>query len=170
MRFIVTTLDSAVRLNRYLFEELWRFVWTKPPAIMMNYLFNAGLSVALMLLLAVNNGYKMIWPVFGTANQMMAALSLIAISIWLVNRKKTAWYTLVPAVFMTATTFFSLIYQLSGLYKKELSAPAEILQRNVLTATIILLLVFSLGVIAVGATRLFKLYGKGEKAAVPAAQ
>ncbi|MEP0813443.1 MAG: carbon starvation protein A [bacterium] len=152
--FIVTTLDSAVRLNRYLFEELWRFIWKTPPALLMNYMFNAGLSVGLMFLLAVNNGYKIIWPVFGTANQMMAALALIAISIWLVNRKKTAWYTLIPAVFMTATTLYSLIYQLQGLFKK---APADLVQRNVLAVTIVLLILFSVGVIIVGATRLIQL-------------
>ena len=156
--FIVTTLDSAVRLNRYLFEELWRFIWITPPKFMMNYLFNAGLSVALMLIVAYSNGWKLVWPVFGTANQMMAALSLIAISIWLVSRRMAAWYTLAPALFMTATTFFSLIYML----KKQLGlhpATAEaILQRNILVTTILLLIVFSIGVVIVGATRLWALY------------
>lgn len=158
--FIVTTLDSAVRLNRYLFEELWRFIWKNPPAIMRNYLFNAGLSVFLMFIVAYLNGWKLVWPVFGTANQMMAALALIAISIWLVNRGKLAWYTLVPAILMTITTFYSLIY----LFTKQMGiVPADsaaALRRNVLVGTIVLLLLFSIGVIIVGGGKLMELYRK----------
>lgn len=156
--FIVTTLDSAVRLNRYLFEELWRFIRITPPKFMMNYLFNAGLSVLLMFIVAYSNGWKLVWPVFGTANQMMAALSLIAISIWLVNRRMAAWYTLLPALFMTATTFYSLLYMLQKQFKLHPETADAILQRNILVTTIILLIVFSIGVIVVGATRLWALY------------
>jgi carbon starvation protein len=107
--FLVTTLDSAVRLNRYLFEELWDLIFDDPPAIMKKYWFNAGLSVAMMWILAYSNAATAIWPVFGSSNQLLAALALLVVSTWLLNRGQQAWFTLVPAAFMMATTLYSLV-------------------------------------------------------------
>jgi carbon starvation protein len=110
--FVITTLDAAVRLNRYLFEELWDILFGRGrvPALLRHPWFNAGLSVALMLFLAWTNAFKSIWPIFGSANQLLAALSLIAVSAWLVRRgTKRPWFTLVPAVAMLVTTIASLI-------------------------------------------------------------
>ena len=108
--FLVTTLDTAVRLNRYLFEELWGFVFGagRVPALFRNYYFNSGLSVAAMLGLALPNGWKAIWPVFGTANQLLAALTLFAVGMWLAVRLRPAWFTLWPAALMMLTCLGSL--------------------------------------------------------------
>ena len=110
--FVVTTLDAAVRLNRYLFEELWEILLGKGrvPAAMRHPWFNSGLSVALMLFLAWTNAFSAIWPVFGAANQLLAALSLIAVSVWLVaqGRKGLPLQTALPAAAMLVTTIASL--------------------------------------------------------------
>ncbi len=137
--FVVTTLDTAVRLNRYLFEELWQMIFKNVPKIFKTYIFNALISVVLMYLLAYNNAVMVIWPIFGSANQLLASLALIAVSVWLVNRKKTAWFTILPAMFMMVTTIYSLIYLLVEKYlpKKNIA----------LSAVDILLIVLSLGVI-----------------------
>jgi carbon starvation protein len=111
--FVITTLDAAVRLNRYLFEELWEILLGKDrvPAVMRHPWFNSGLSVVFMLLLAWTNAFNAIWPIFGSANQLLAALSLIAVSAWLVTKggKRFPVYTLVPAVAMLITTVVSLV-------------------------------------------------------------
>ncbi|MEW6687079.1 MAG: carbon starvation protein A [Candidatus Edwardsbacteria bacterium] len=114
--FVITTLDAAVRLNRYLFEELWNILFKNPPAFLKWYWFNSGLAVFLMWLLAYKNAFSAIWPVFGTANQLLAALSLVAISVWLLLRKKKAWFVIVPAFFMLATTLASLLILLVKKY------------------------------------------------------
>jgi len=106
--FVVTTLDTAVRLNRYLFEELWGLLFKKPNAVLKSYYFNAGISVAVMFYLGYTNTFRMIWPIFGSANQLLAALALIAVTVWLAARKKPTWFTLIPALFMMATTLFAL--------------------------------------------------------------
>jgi len=106
--FVVTTLDAAVRLNRYLFEELWRILFKSVPKLLRHFWFNSGLSVVLMWVLAKTNAFTLLWPIFGTANQMLAALSLLAISAWLMLRRRKARFTLIPAVFMMATTLASL--------------------------------------------------------------
>lgn len=114
--FLVTTLDTAVRLNRYLFEELWQILIRRPPALLRSYIFNSGLSVALMFLFAYRQAFLTIWPVFGSANQLMAALALITVSVWLLKRGKNALFTVLPAAFMTVTTIASLVYLLKTRY------------------------------------------------------
>jgi len=136
--FVVTTLDTAIRLNRYLFEELWTIVFKVPPRIMKHYWFNSGLSVILMWSLAYSNAFSTLWPIFGAANQLLAALGLIAVSSWLLLKRKKYFYTIIPAVFMIVTTLASLII----LLRKYVS------QSNyILMMTDILLFLLSIGVI-----------------------
>ncbi|MFZ2053608.1 MAG: carbon starvation CstA family protein [Candidatus Aminicenantales bacterium] len=154
--FVVTTLDAAVRLNRYLFEELWSIVFSVPPKILKNYWFNSALSVALMWILAYSNAFSALWPIFGTANQMLAALTLLAVSSWLLLRKKKNFFTLIPAIFMLLTTIVSLF----------------ILMRNYLRSRSYLLIAadFLLMVLAVGVVWLVvKTFLKPKKRGVPGA-
>jgi carbon starvation protein len=116
--FVVTTLDAAVRLNRYLFEELWTIAFKKVPAVMKHFWFNSGLSVVLMWILAYSNAFNALWPIFGTANQLLAAMALLTVSAWLLLRRRRNWFTLAPAVFMVATTLVSLGILLAGYVKK----------------------------------------------------
>jgi len=137
--FLITTLDSAVRLNRYLFEELWAAILPDPPKILRQFWFNSALSVAMMLIVAMSNGYKLIWPLFGSTNQLLAALTLIAVTVWLHRAGKPSWFTLVPAAVMIGTTIASLSYYLIVKY---------IPTGNVLLAsTAIVLLGLALGVL-----------------------
>jgi len=109
--FVVTTLDSAIRLNRYLFEELWATAFgARAPGWLRNPLLNSGLAVGLMFVMCYFNAFQKIWPAFGAANQLLAAMALLVISLWLLARKRQAWFTLVPAVFMTVTTVGALLW------------------------------------------------------------
>lgn len=146
--FLITTLDSAVRLNRYLFEELWRTIFAQPPVFMQKFWFNSGLSVVLMFLLAKTNGYKLIWPLFGSTNQLLAALTLIAITVWLHLAGKKNWFTLIPALVMMVTTIGSLSYSLVKNYLPE--------QNFLLATTDIILLALSFGVLILAFKRLVK--------------
>ncbi|HOS92188.1 MAG TPA: carbon starvation CstA 5TM domain-containing protein, partial [Armatimonadota bacterium] len=138
--FLVTTLDVAVRLNRYLLEELWGVLFAKPPGFLRQYWFNAGLSVALMLVTAASGAVEQIWPVFASANQLLAALGLLVVSLWLLNRQTVPWFTMVPAMFMLLTTLGAL----GILVPKYLSGG-----KYVLLAAAILLFALALGVVVV---------------------
>jgi len=105
--FVVTTLDVAVRLNRYLLEEVWSFLFKSPPKILRNVWFNTALCVGLMFLLSRSNTLPVLWQVFGSANQMMGAMALIVVSVWLRDHGRRYWFALVPAIIMFATTFTS---------------------------------------------------------------
>ncbi|MHB9022630.1 MAG: carbon starvation CstA family protein [Armatimonadota bacterium] len=152
--FAVTTLDSAVRLNRYLFEELWPILCKgRQPAFLMHPWTNALISVALMLLLSLTNGFTRLWPLFATGNQMLAAITLIAISAWLLSRKRQAWFTFLPAVFMVITTFASLIFYfffygsklLAGL--GQASANVDTFGMGLLVAVDVIMVILSVGVV-----------------------
>lgn len=111
--FVVTTLDSAVRLNRYLFEELWTtLLGARAPRWLRHPLVNSGLAVTLMFAMCYFNAFQKIWPAFGAANQLLAAMALLVISLWLLARGRQAWFTAVPAVFMTVTTTGALVWLL----------------------------------------------------------
>jgi carbon starvation protein len=116
--FVVTTLDTAVRMNRYLFDELWHvLLGEKTPKIMRSFWFNSALSVAFMLLFALTNAVGAIWKIFGTANQLVAMLALLTVSLWLKRHGKKFHFTVLPAVFMFFTTVYSLWLLLGGFIK-----------------------------------------------------
>ena len=145
--FLVTTLDTAVRLNRYLFEELWRACFARVPRIIRIRGFNAGLSVALMLLFALTNGYKLIWPLFGATNQLLAALTLVTITVWLRRASRKSWFVLGPAVVMIVTTIAALAYSLIDQYLPQ--------GAYLLAATDLLLLALAVGVAVLAARKIF---------------
>jgi len=145
--FVVTTLDSAVRLNRYVFEELWRRIFNPVPVLFTKFWFNSGLAVLFMFGLAVSNGYKLIWPVFGASNQLLAALTLIAVTVWLNLAGKKSWFTFFPAVVMVVTTIAALVYYLFTQYIPKMNIA--------LIITDLILLALSLGVIILAIKKTF---------------
>lgn len=105
--FVVTTLDVAVRLNRYLLEEIWRFLFRNPHPILCSAWFNTSLCVGLMYVISRSNTLPMLWQIFGSANQMMGAIALLVASVWLRDNGRRWGFTLVPAILMFATTLAS---------------------------------------------------------------
>ncbi len=105
--FVVTTLDASVRLSRYLLEELWKILLNHPPTWLVNPWTNTLLVVATMYFLSQWNTLKVLWMVFGSANQMMGALALLLGSLWLREQKRRCRFTLLPCMFMFATTLTS---------------------------------------------------------------
>jgi len=97
--------------------------------------------VAIMFYLGYTNKFLTIWPIFGSANQLLGALSLIAVSVWLAYRQKPTWFTVLPAVFMTATTLRALYHLLVNQYLPTQNWP--------LIITDIVLMLMSVGVVAV---------------------
>jgi len=137
--FVVTTLDTGVRLNRYLFEELWQVMFKEVPGFMKTYAFNSALCVALMFILAYNNAFLVIWPAFGSSNQLLASLALVSVSVWLVNKGKNALFTAIPAIFMMVTTLYSLVVLLTGTYLPK--------KNYMLSAVTVILIFLALGVV-----------------------
>ncbi len=107
--FVVTTLDSSVRLCRYLLQEAWDVVYGgQAPAWTRNALINSGLAVGLMFLFAISGTVRQMWPVFGAGNQLIGALALTTVSVWLAQRARQTTFAVVPAAFMVVTTCTAL--------------------------------------------------------------
>jgi carbon starvation protein len=109
--FIMTTLDSATRITRYIGEEL--FAETLGVRVFKNPYFNTSIVIAFALWLSLGS-WQAIWPVFGAANQLVAALALFVVTAWLLSRSKPIRYAIYPAIFMLVTTVAALVYQFFG--------------------------------------------------------
>jgi len=100
--FIFTSLDTATRIARYITHELFGI----------KSIFLSSFIVVLFSgILAFSGQWIKIWPLFGAANQLLAALTLIILTSWLLSRQKPTFYTFYPALFMIITAVGALIYQ-----------------------------------------------------------
>ncbi len=110
--FIYDTLDVATRLARYIFQELtgWKGAAGKVAATL------ASLSVPLVCVSlrmtdasgATVPAWKVFWTIFGTSNQLLAALTLMILSLWLRRMGRSWWVSLIPMAFMMTMTLWSL--------------------------------------------------------------
>jgi carbon starvation protein len=143
--FVVTTLDSAVRLSRFLIEEFWNFAFDgRTPALLRVPWVNTGIAVALMLVFSVSGTVRQMWPVFGAGNQLMGALALVTVSVWLAQRARHSLFAIAPATFMIVTTLAALWI----LARTNLTGVNPILG-----ATAAVLFALAVGVVIVGVSR-----------------
>lgn len=115
--FIFDTLDVATRLGRYLLEELSGARGRKSHFIATAVTVSMPLAYLAFVPQTVTVGGKpqpawlAIWPVFGSSNQLLAALTLTAVCVWLVRTRKPVRAILLPALFMGVTTIAALVHQ-----------------------------------------------------------
>jgi carbon starvation protein len=110
--FILTTLDTCARLTRYIVSES---VGQKMPLFANRYVAT-GIGLLVAYLLTVGNNWRILWPAFGATNQLIGALALLVVSAYMFGYKKKTMYTLLPGVFLLATTEGALFYQLVWQY------------------------------------------------------
>ena len=107
--FILTTLDSATRITRYIAEELFgiknRYVLTLAIVMVAGWLALGKDSHNTPI-------WQIIWPAFGASNQLVAALALLVVSCWLLSKDKPIRYSIIPSFFMLATSLTALVFQL----------------------------------------------------------
>ncbi|MGE5676874.1 MAG: carbon starvation protein A, partial [Pseudomonadota bacterium] len=104
--FALTSLDTATRIGRYMFQEMTtKADGTKSP--LNNMYVATAITVGLSALL-LSFGYQKIWPIFGSANQLLAGLSLLAVSAWLAKSGRKNLMTVIPMIFMFAVTLTAL--------------------------------------------------------------
>lgn len=104
--FVYDTLDVCTRLARYILQELTG--WKSPAGIIAAALICLIIPV-LFLMFTKEKGYLLAWPIFGSSNQLLASLILLALSVWLIKIGRTPLYTILPMLFMMAMTIWSLI-------------------------------------------------------------
>ena len=122
--FIFDTLDSATRLGRYVLQEL--FGAEGRVAALLATAVTCAVPL-LFLTIGKRGSFQMFWTLFGTSNQLLASLSLLAISVWLYRggggrRGQVPWFTLVPMGLILAVTVTSLVLQARPLFTAALGS------------------------------------------------
>jgi carbon starvation protein len=122
--FILTTLDTCTRLGRYIFEEFFQL-----KSVRSRYFSTLATLILPTVFVLINlrdaqgrtiPAWKAIWPVFGASNQLLAALTLLIITLWVRKMGKKFIFTLLPMLFMIIMTLWSLLllirqYRLSAI-------------------------------------------------------
>lgn len=108
--FVFDTLDVATRLGRYLLQELFGAKGRVGGALAA--LATVGVPLGILLTSAPGS-YRAYWTLFGSSNQLLAALTLLGITVWLKRNGKRCWYTAIPMVFVMAITVTALVVQIT---------------------------------------------------------
>ena len=118
--FAATTMDTGVRLQRYIIQE-WAQIYDLP--VLNNNILATLIAVGSCLLLAFGaggasgSGGLTIWPLFGSTNQILAGLTLLVISVMLIKAGRPARYTLIPMTFVLITSAWAALIKLVEWYQ-----------------------------------------------------
>jgi carbon starvation protein len=120
--FAGTTMDSGVRLQRYIIQE-WGEIYNIP--LLKKGALATLLAVTCCLLLAFGaggasgSGGLIIWPLFGSTNQILAGLTLLVISVMLIKLGRPAKYTMFPMIFVLITSSWAALIKLVEFYEAK---------------------------------------------------
>ncbi|MGH9459483.1 MAG: carbon starvation CstA family protein, partial [Thermoanaerobaculia bacterium] len=104
--FVFDTLDVSTRLGRYIIQEI--LGWRTSAGAFAGTLVTVALPVYFVIFTPAGNWVKF-WTLFGASNQLLAALSLLAITVWLHQSRRRIAYTLVPMLFVLVITLWALV-------------------------------------------------------------
>lgn len=164
--FCLTSLDTATRLGRYMFQELFtpHGMRTSEVTGWRKALVNPWVATIVTVVLGIwlgMTGYQLVWPLFGAANQLLAALGLLAVCAWLGNAGRNNKMFYFPMAFMLIVTLTSLV--MTVWTKIGALAAGALTAANVLQLLIgLLLMVFAI-VLAVKGIR--TIFGRKKAAA-----
>mgnify|MGYP000820383966 FL=1 len=142
----LTSLDSVARIGRMSFQELFYGDTTDPAKmpgwqkLLTNKYFATVITLFFGYLLTLG-GYNNVWPLFGSANQLLAALVLIALAVFLKTTGRTGWTLYIPMFTMLAVTFTALVQKTIALIKNMAAGQANFLVDGLQFIVAILLMV-----------------------------
>ena len=142
----LTSLDSVARIGRMSFQELFYGDTTDPAKmpgwqkLLTNKYFATVITLFFGYLLTLG-GYNNVWPLFGSANQLLAALVLIALAVFLKTTGRTGWTLYIPMFTMLAVTFTALVQKTIALIKNMAAGQATFLVDGLQFIVAILLMV-----------------------------
>lgn len=128
----LTSLDSVARIGRMSFQELFYGDSTDPATmtpvqrVLTNKYFATVITLFFGYILTLG-GYNNVWPLFGSANQLLAAMVLIAIAVFLKTTGRTGWTLYAPMFIMLAVTFTALVQKVIALVGNVVNGKATFL-------------------------------------------
>ncbi len=158
--FCLTSLDTSTRLARYMFQEFFIPEGTDPKTltgfkkVCANSYFATLVTVIIGGVMAIG-GYAKIWPLFGSANQLLAALSLLAVAAWLGNIGKNNKMFIFPMIFMLVATLSALVITLVKNIKAFAAGSASISTEGLQIVFIVLLIALAINLAIEGCRIIF---------------
>lgn len=142
--FVYDTLDVATRLGRYIFQELigWRgrlssFIATFSTLIMPAFFLTREFTDAQGNVIPA---WKTFWTVFGSSNQLLAAMVLLGLSVWMFRARMRFLVVFLPAVFMIIVAVFSLYFILKPWFSAMVIKGQLLVEPMAITAAVLLIL------------------------------
>jgi carbon starvation protein len=118
--FVFDTLDVCTRLGRYVFQEITGLSGKLGGALATACTLTLP---ALYLWFSKPGSFMTFWTIFGTSNQLLAALTLVGVSVWLWRTGRPVWFAVIPAAFMLVTTGVALVLNFRTFLAKNAAAP-----------------------------------------------
>ena len=114
--FAATTMDSGIRLQRFVVTEIGDLMGFKLSGLIAT-IIAVGCALGLTFSMGIDgSGGMLIWPLFGTTNQLMAGLTLSIVAIMLTKLRRPSWPVLVPLVFVTVMSLWAAVLQVRTFY------------------------------------------------------
>jgi len=108
--FALTSLDTCTRLARFTFQEYFEGRKSKQSQqVGTNRYVATSIVIICAILLLLSGEFMAVWPIFGSANQLLAAIALLTVAVWLIKQKKPSLYVVLPMFFMFTVTLSSLL-------------------------------------------------------------
>lgn len=164
----LTSLDSVARIGRMSFQELFYGDSTDPATmgpvqkVLTNKYFATVITLFFGYLLTLG-GYNNVWPLFGSANQLLAALVLIALAVFLKTTERTGWTLYIPMCAMLVVTFTALVQKTIALVSNIMAGKATFLVDGLQLIVALLLMVLGICVAFSCLSKLFKTKNDSEK-------
>jgi len=136
--FVFDTVDVSTRLGRYIVQELFR--WPTRFGALVGTLLTVALPVYFIAFAPAGSWVKF-WTLFGASNQLLAALTLLAITVWLHQRRQHVTFTLLPMLFVLITTLYALVKLTFANFETGTSDPVAMVN-GITSAALIVLAVY----------------------------
>ena len=165
----LTSLDSVARIGRMSFQELFlgdttdTAKMTPVQRVLTNKYFATVITLFFGFLLTLG-GYNNVWPLFGSANQLLAALVLIALAVFLKTTGRTGWTLYIPMAVMLVVTFTALIQKTIALVSNIAAGKAVFLIDGLQLIVAILLMVLGVMVAISCLKKLSEIHSKQDAA------
>ncbi len=136
--FVFDTVDVSTRLGRYIVQELFR--WQTRFGAWVGTFLTVALPVYFVAFAPAGTWVKF-WTLFGASNQLLAALTLLAISVWLHQRRQRVAFTLIPMAFVLITTLYALVRLTGASFATAAKDPVAMVN-GITSASLILLALY----------------------------
>jgi carbon starvation protein len=164
--FILTTIDAGTRVGRFLVQEFAGRMWK--PLEKTDWLPGTIVSTALVVFAWAyfiwTGNISTIWPMFGTANQLLAAVALAVATSAIINagKERYAWVTLLPMLFVAATTLSAGFLNITDNFWPMTANPATALQGYVNSSLTLIIMICAIIVLVEAGRRWYRVLVKGE--------